>query len=230
MKETRKIKVIGAGGIGTYLIEPLARYLHFCDDNCEVTIIDGDKYEEKNKTRQRFKAEENKADHTAALLKEEFQKVHIRSKGEFVTPDNVISIIRENDIVFMCVDNHATRKLVSDRCQQLKNITLISGGNDYTDGNVILYIRKDGKDVTKSPTALSPHIANPTDENPGLVNKERQGCEQEVATNKQLLFANMAVASHMLNVYYAVEQNKANFHQVYFDILTQRARPAPEQF
>lgn len=231
MKPIRKIKVIGAGGIGGYLIEPLARYLSHSQDNCEITVIDGDNFEEKNKERQRFKALENKANHTVACLKEEFPQVHFRSKAEYVTPDNIITTIRENDVVFLGVDNHATRKLVSDRCEELDNVTLISGGNDYTDGNVIYFQRRDGVNVTKPPTALYSKIAKPEDKNPGtFTEQERQGCQREAETNPQLLFTNLAIASAMLNCYYAHEQGKANFEQVYVDILTQRSRPSPEVF
>lgn len=228
MKKTRKIKVIGSGGIGGHLIEPLARYLSYTDDACEVTIIDGDKFEERNRERQRFETCENKATHTVNMLKNQFPKVHFRSKEEYVTDDNIITTVRENDVIFLCVDNHDTRKLVSDRCEELDNVTLISGGNDYTDGNVILFRKENGRDVGKAPTKLYPKIANPEDKNPGkLSNEERQGCQREAEAHPQLLFANLAIASAMLNVYYAVEQGKANFEQVYVDILTQRSRPSP---
>lgn len=231
MRKTRKIKVIGSGGIGGHLIEPLARYLSYTDDNCEVTVIDGDRFEDRNRERQRFKECENKAEHTVKLLKDEFPKVHLRAKGEYVTEDNVITTIREGDVVFLCVDNHATRKLISDRCEELDNVTLISGGNDYTDGNVIVYRRENGKDVGRPPTKLYSKIANPEDKNPGvLTDEERQGCQREAQANPQLLFTNLAIASTMLNCYYACEQGKASFEQVYVDILTQRSRPTPDRF
>jgi molybdopterin/thiamine biosynthesis adenylyltransferase len=86
-----------------------------------------------------------------ARLREEFPNIHFRSKGEYLTDDNIIMAIREDDVVFMGVDNHATRKFVSDRCEELNNVVLISGGNDYKDGNVITYIRQNGCDVTKAP-------------------------------------------------------------------------------
>lgn len=231
MKNTRKIKVIGAGGIGGHLIEPLARYLSYGDDSIEITVIDGDKFEDRNRERQRFVACENKATHTVAQMKEHFPKIHFRAKGEYLTKDNVITSIREGDVVFLCVDNHATRKLVSDRCEELDNVTLISGGNDYTDGNVIVYRREDGEELSRPPTRLYSKIADPEDKNPGeQTDEDRRGCQQEAQANPQLLFANLAIASTMLNCYYACEQGKVNFEQVYVDILTQRSRPAPDNF
>lgn len=231
MKKTRKIKVVGAGGIGTYLLEPLARYLSYCDDNVEITVIDGDTYEDRNRERQRFGEIGNKAEQTVAGLKRDFPKVHFRAKGEYITEDNIIMLLRENDEIFLCVDNHATRKLVSDRCEELDNVTLISGGNDYTDGNVVVYRRRFGKDQGKSLTALHPKIAQPDDKNPGhFTDQERAGCEEEARTNPQLLFTNLAIASMMLNCYRKAEQGSFPYHQVYVDINTLKTRPVPEQF
>lgn len=229
--KTRKVKVIGAGGIGSYLIEPLARYLSYCEDAVEITVIDGDKYEERNRERQRFSEFGNKARETVSQYKEDFPKVHFRAREEFITEDNVVSLIREGDTVMMCVDNHATRKLVSDRCAELKEVTLISGGNDLTDGNVICYIRNNGKDVTRSPTDIDKKIANPNDVNPGdITDAERSGCQQQTEQHPQLLFTNLAIASTMLNVYRKCEQDKVEFHQVFVDIDTLRSKPSPDQF
>ena len=79
----RKIKVVGVGGIGGYLIEPLSRYLNHSQHEVELTVYDGDTYEEKNKSRQRFSAHENKAQHTVKILKEHFPKIHFRFKTEY---------------------------------------------------------------------------------------------------------------------------------------------------
>lgn len=231
--QTKKIKVIGAGGICGWLLEPLCRYLAYQDGFVEVTIIDGDTFENRNMERQKLSTVGigmNKAEYATVIHKPDFPKIHFRAKTEYVTKSNVITLIRENDIIFMGVDNHATRKLVSDRCGELDNVVLISGGNDLTDGNVIIYIRKDGKDVTKPLTALSRKIANPEDKNPGeFTNAERQSCQQEALSNPQLVFTNFDVASIMLKCYYAYEQDKVWFDQVYTDILTQRTRPSPDK-
>jgi molybdopterin/thiamine biosynthesis adenylyltransferase len=230
---TRKIKVVGAGGICSWLLEPLCRYLAYGEDFIEVTVIDGDTFEDRNRDRQRVSQAGvgmNKADYAVSWLKSEFSKIHFRAKPEYVTQSNVITLIRENDIVFMGVDNHATRKLVSDRCGELDNVVLISGGNDLTDGNVIIYIRKDGTNLTKPLTVLSRKIANPEDKNPGeFTNAERQSCQQEALANPQLVFTNFDVASIMLKCYYAYEQGKVWFEQVYTDIVTQRTRPSPDK-
>jgi len=227
-KETKKVKIIGLGGIGTYLVEPLVRYLSHEYEDVQVTLVDGDSYEEKNRCRQRFGKFDNKAAVTVDDLTPKFPNVHFRAKKEYLNEDNVISLIREGDVVFACVDNHATRKLISDRCEELDDVTLISGGNEYTDGNVILYRRVDGEDVGRPPTKMFKEIANPQDTNPADLVEREEGCQEAVVSNPQLLFTNNAIAATMCNVFYSVEQNRANYEQVYVDILTQRSRPVPE--
>ena len=227
----RNIKVIGLGGIGSYLVEPLTRYLTYniAQSELKLTLIDGDTYEYKNRERQRFKRLGNKAEVTAESLIEQFPEIFIRYRNDFVTKDNSITLIREDDVVFLCVDNHATRKLVSDRCQELDNVTLISGGNNYIDGNVIYYNRINGINKTKPLTELYDSIANPKDVIPGNSQKT-EGCETEVVEDPQLLITNMGAAFHMLCIFYAHEKNQMNFEQVYFDISTHRSRPAPERY
>jgi molybdopterin/thiamine biosynthesis adenylyltransferase len=224
MRQTRKIKVIGSGGIGSHLLEPLVRYLSYKEDYCEVTVFDGDDFEERNRERQRFAECANKAEETVRDLKVKFPKVHLRAKKEYITESNIITSIRENDVVFLCVDNHATRKLVSERCSELDEVLLISGGNDFTDGDVLVYQRQRGRDLTPPLTAL-PEIAKPNDKNPGnFTDEERLGCQREAENNPQLLFMNLDIASCMLGCYYASEQGRLKFKRVFSDILTQARR------
>ena len=229
----KSIKVIGLGGIGSYLIEPLSRYLNCNKSEVEITLIDGDEYENKNKQRQNFKKKGNKAEVKEEELQELFPNIYFKSKPEYVDDSNVVSMIRDGDIVFLCVDNHSTRKTVSKRCEELNDIVLISGGNDYTDGDVNVFIRKngaDGKDHNRTLTELFPKIANPEDKNPStLTEDDREGCERESEDNPQLLFTNLAIASAMCNCYYACEQNKLNFERVCVDILSLCSRTKPEE-
>lgn len=233
MKKTRKVKVIGVGGIGSYLIEPLVRYLNHTGDSIEVTVIDGDEYEARNRERQTFSEEGNKAKVKVAELRKQFPNVYFKSQSQYVNDSNVISLIRDGDEVFLCVDNHSTRKTVSKRCEELDNILLISGGNEFTDGDVNIYAKKDGRDAksnNRSMTDLFSKIADPNDKNPSdLTDEERQGCERDATENPQLLFMNLTIASIMCNCYYAYEQGKVNFERVCTDILSLCSRTKPEK-
>ena len=134
-----RVKIIGAGGIGSYLIEPLARYLNSLNTSVEITIIDGDSYEHKNKQRQQFSKLGNKAEITVKDLKMKFPNILFKYQPVYVDRKNAIQFIRENDHVFLCVDNHNTRNIVSKRCEELDDILLINGANEYTDGDVFVY-------------------------------------------------------------------------------------------
>ena len=46
-------------------------------------------------------------------LAREFEALAFRSRPEYVTEDNVARLIGEGEVVFLMVDNHASRHLVS---------------------------------------------------------------------------------------------------------------------
>lgn len=223
MKEIN-IKIIGLGGVGSYLAEAICRYVAygFEDDSISITFIDGDKYEEKNKIRQHFQGGGNKAQNQRLKFEEIYKSINFKDLGEYVTEHNINSIIHENDAVFICVDNHATRKLINSFCNNMKNITVISGGNEMTDGNTQLYVKKDGVKITPSLTDYHDEVENPDDKNP-----HDMSCEELAkAGSPQLLFSNMTVAVYMCWMYYAVnttENIDSIPNEVYWDGLTMNA-------
>jgi hypothetical protein len=84
--------------------------------------------------------------------------------------------------------------LISDRAEELDNITVVSGGNELTDGNILLHIRKDGENVTL-PLAnkYHPELLKPGDKNPG--DEPEKGCQVMAAAEPQLVATNFAAAS-----------------------------------
>ena len=215
-----EIKAIGIGGIGCALLPFLCRYLQYSGEPARVTLIDGDRFERGNAARQAFSGLGNKAEVKAGELAREYETVAFRSKPEYVTEDNVARLIGEGEVVFMMVDNHASRHLVSRHVSSLADLSLISGGNDYEDGNVQVYIRQGGLDLTPSLTRYHPEIATPGDRNPAELS-----CEELMAAGApQLLFANLMVASLMLNAFYALREGRLNYSEVYLDILQNASR------
>ena len=216
-----EIKAIGIGGIGCALLPFLCRYLQYSGDKARITLIDGDSFERSNAARQAFTRLGNKAEVKARELAQEFENLSLRAAPEFVTPENVSGLLKEGDIIFLMVDNHASRKLVSGHAATLADVTLISGGNDFTDGNVQVYLRRDGRDLTPSLSRYHPEIAQPQDRNPGELS-----CEELMAQGApQLLFTNLMVASMMLNAFYAFTQERLDYSEVYLDILENLTRP-----
>lgn len=193
------IKVVGCGGVGCCVLNVLPMYLSYSDYDSYLTLIDGDKYEDKNKARQSFGRLGNKAEVKAEEISEKYPNVFVTPTSDFITKVNIRMLVKEDDVVLSCVDNHATRKLISDRCEKLKNVCLISGGNEYDDGNVQIHIRKDGENITPPITYCHPEIGNPPDRNPG---ERSTGCDQQVVSTPQLVFMNNMIASSMLSALY----------------------------
>ncbi len=215
-----EIKAIGIGGIGCALLPFLCRYLQYSGEPARLTLIDGDRFERGNAARQAFSGLGNKAEVKSRELAREYEALAFRSMPEYVTEDNVARLIGEGEVVFLMVDNHASRHLVSRHVSSLADLTLISGGNDYEDGNVQVYIRQGGLDLTPSLARYHPEIASPQDRNPAALS-----CEELMAAGApQLLFANLMVASLMLNAFYALRQGRLNYSEVYLDIV-QNAQP-----
>jgi molybdopterin/thiamine biosynthesis adenylyltransferase len=220
-----EIKVIGIGGIGCALLPHLARYLQASRQPARLTLVDGDAFQARNGDRQAFCEVGNKAKVKATELARHFEELSVRAIPEFVTPENIGWIIRSADVVFLGVDNHKTRRLVSEHCQGLADVTLISGGNDYTDGNVQVYLRCGGRDVTLPLTRFHPEIADPKDRSP-----HEMSCDELLAeAAPQLLFMNLTVASAMLNAFYAWRTGKLQYGEVYLDILEGKASPVVRQ-
>jgi molybdopterin/thiamine biosynthesis adenylyltransferase len=185
------------------------------DDNCTITLIDGDSYELKNYERQCFSNLGNKADVKKKELEMGYE-LKFESINQFVTKENISNIIQEEDVIFLCVDNHATRKLVSEYSNTLKNIAIISGGNELMDGNVQIYIRKNGEEITPSLTAYHPEIMNPTDKSPN-----EMSCEELSQVTPQLFFTNLTVATLMCWAFFhaIVRKEEQLDSEIYFDIM-----------
>lgn len=214
-----QIKIIGLGGIGSSLASFISRYLSFADLEGEISIslIDGDSYEEGNSNRQLFTQLGSKAENTAERLNQEFPNITHMGISEYIIPDNIEFYIEENDIILLAVDNHKTRKIISEYCTRLNNIILISGGNDLEDGNVLVQIKRDGIEITPPITYLHPEIENAEDKLPTELS-----CEEQMASEPQIFFANLEAAIGMCNALRTVitieDIDKFPYSEVYFDI------------
>ncbi|MDP2709489.1 MAG: ThiF family adenylyltransferase [bacterium] len=224
----RRIVIVGLGGIGSWVVQALCPFLQFSQDIWTLVLVDGDEYEEKNRARQAFDELGLKADVQAAWVARKYNRVRVQAIAQYLSADGeddtypVSSAIRSGDIVFSCLDNHRTRKMVADHCATVRDVTLISGGNEYTDGNVQIFVRRQGEDKTCRLEKYHPELAQPVDKAPF-----EMSCEELAASSPQLIFANLTVACLMLNTFYALEQRKLDWQksEVYFDIVANAATP-----
>lgn len=236
LPKNASIKIIGLGGIGSIVSRYLSTFLAAQRQNCKLTFIDGDDFEPKNAARMLFKDFGNKAEVVAADLEEYFEgsKLTIITVPEYVRKDNVKELIQEDDIIILCVDNHATRKLINTYCGKMDNITLISGGNDGieekengrnlrgTYGNCQVYARRDGKDCGPSLTTYHPEIDNPADKLPSDIS-----CTDLIMSVPQILFVNLAAASCILNTVWLYLCKTLHYAEISFDVADGAMNPWP---
>jgi molybdopterin/thiamine biosynthesis adenylyltransferase len=228
--EMKGIKVIGLGGVGCALIPYLCRFIQHREEGCRIYLIDGDEFEPGNSERQNFHRPGNKARVKAEEMAGTFDRISIRAVEEYITVENVHHYLENGDTILMAVDNHATRNLVSRHCETLEKVTLISGGNEYTDGNIQVYIRREGLDITDPLTRFHPEIAHPRDQNPAV-----SSCDELTGGGEpQLLFTNLMVAAHMLGAFYAAAEDSIGYDEIYFDLVAGRSsavrrRASPEK-
>jgi hypothetical protein len=223
-----RIVVIGLGGIGSILARYLVLFLASLPEEFRVLLVDGDAFEPNNNYRMDVPSYENKAVAISTEIGQRFGRegLVIRSKSQYLNRENKDDLIRAGDFVLLCVDNHATRKLASDRVGELQNAVLISAGNDGvgegergTYGNVQIYARQDGQTVSGAPLDyFHPEIAHPKDISP-----DEMDCMELAAQGApQLLPINLAMASAMLSAvvrFLMPPTNETQYDEVCLDIL-----------
>ena len=232
--EDASIKCVGLGGVGNPLARHAGVFLASLNVPARLTLIDGDEFEYRNAGRMIFGELGNKARVLADEMRPRLaeSQITLTAIESFVTPENIERLLLDDDIILVAVDNHATRKLVSDHVGRLRNACLVSGGNDGvgpdasgrtrrgTFGNVQVYLRHDGVDVTPPLTRFHPEIAQPADKLPGDVS-----CTELAATVPQILFTNLAVASAMLNTLLLHLSGVLHYSELAFDIADGLMRP-----
>ncbi len=219
---TDRIVLIGLGGIGSQLLPSLVRYLgHRPEPRPLLVLVDGDAYEPANRSRQLFPDDAlgtNKAEALARVFRG--SGLALAAIAENVRSDNVGQIVREDDVCLLAVDNHPTRALVDRHIAELIDVTLISGGNDETDGNVQLVRRRDGWSMDGHLTEIHPEIGMATEEEP-----RDGGCQVMAAERPQLLVTNLMVASAMLACLWQIsELGSIPYSEVYLDAIQNAAR------
>lgn len=220
--------VIGIGGVGKFLLSALARFMAYDQKReWELVLVDGDEYEVRNATRQAFSRIGNKAEVTAEELRAQFPELVVEATPAYVAAERseahedharltvpISQVVQEGDWVFVCVDNHATRKLISDHAQTLREVRVISGGNDFQDGNVQVFVRKSGNNLFPPLTAHHPEIREPEDKPPHAMSCE----ELAQAGAPQLIFANFLAAALMAAAFWAELNRQLRAEELYFDL------------
>ncbi|MGB2185060.1 MAG: ThiF family adenylyltransferase [Akkermansiaceae bacterium] len=181
-----RITLIGAGGTGSMILPAIA-------PTHDVTIYDGDDYEEKNVTRQIF-ANESVGKNKAVVLADIFNRGPSRVVG-------VPSYARGNesldtDLILCCVDNNDGRKAAKALANE-HDVPLIVCGNEAWEPMAWLYM------PCMEYTNLDPYVrwnlAN-------LTEGRQETCSgmQAIAETPQLPEANYCAGSQALHIMHSL--------------------------
>lgn len=114
---SRKVLVLGCGGLGGYLIEALARL-----GVGTITAVDGDVFEETNLNRQLYSSSEvlgqSKAKTAACRVHSIAPDVNITAVEAFFDETNADELIKDHDLVIDALDNISSRFLMEDVCER----------------------------------------------------------------------------------------------------------------
>lgn len=198
------IVMVGAGGTGSHLIHPLIQYMGGKGDFI-IHVWDADTVEEKNLTRQLFWTHEigqNKAECFERRWPHE-----VVAHADYISEANVVRAIQDGDVVLICADNLAVRRLLDARLQALGSGILINGGNELNTGSVQAFIRKTGKNITPSLRFFSPEF----DALDAGADPATMSCAEiaQLPGGEQSVMANQSVAAFMLQALHRA------FEQVY---------------
>ncbi len=180
-----KIAVIGAGGIGSYLVPLLAK----TEPDACIEVWDADTLEKKNLDRQLFPARylgTNKAEALAKLYRVNAVPVFLR------LPED----LKDCDFVFACPDNMAARKTVLAAADRF-NIPAIICGNEYESASSSYYEPA----MLKTPLDYRVRYAESINDLSGDPTKHCTGAEQE-KNHPQLAIANQASAAFAMQLFW----------------------------
>jgi molybdopterin/thiamine biosynthesis adenylyltransferase len=182
------IAVIGAGGVGSYLIPPLLKTV---PPSITIELWDGDKYEEKNLDRQLFPETmigTNKAD--ALMLS--YPQSNFVSVPEYINED---FFVKKDTFIMGCVDNNPAKLAILEAADNAGAFVII-GANEYDSAQTYFYAPI-FKETPADPRKRFPEIL--TDKSG---NRNKPSCQTEQADNRQLAIFNHMAASYMLHLFW----------------------------
>jgi predicted ThiF/HesA family dinucleotide-utilizing enzyme len=179
------VLIIGAGGIGGFLIPPLVRLLEL-HHIYNVKVYDGDSYTPSNRSRQIFNTVgEPKA---LAMGKTLSWAKWVQVYPEYINETNIHAVLNNLvglSLVIPAVDNMATRHLILKNLKG-RDFIWVCPGNGYTSYTLSHYDSQIEGAI--HPFDIYFNLKNPDDHLPG-------SCGEEIVSHPQLLATNACVAA-----------------------------------
>lgn len=172
--------VIGAGGVGSWLVPKLIRL------EKNLILIDGDTLEEKNLDRQLFDRDQIGRNKAKALAER---------YGAWFVPEYFSAGLpfddgppTSDDLLWCCADNHAARRETLDACD-LYGCRAIIAANEYVDAESYFY-EQEMAHTPNDPRVFYPDILTDRSGDP----LGPPGCVEAARKSPQLVIANSAAS------------------------------------
>ncbi len=138
----RTVAIVGAGGLGGYVIEMLTRF-----GIGRLKIMDSDRFDETNLNRQLLSNEGNLGKSKVAEAVERVKLVNSDVEAvavmERFNKDNARTFLEGTDVVMDCLDNVASRFVMEEVCSHMK-IPMVHGAVGAWNGQVLTVLPGDG--------------------------------------------------------------------------------------
>jgi molybdopterin/thiamine biosynthesis adenylyltransferase len=213
------IDLIGVGGIGTALAEPLARLLMYILDKPKLlTLWDGDTVEDKNLQRQNFTLDEvgkSKVFPTQERLERILDNSEVTlGTCKFYVNESIytkaLSKREGSTLVITSVDNVKTRSDIMKAIRSSgKDVVMVSPGNGLDDGQVITWAGIQGIEYGICRLDFDEDYINPPDLIPN-------SCTKAYASTPQLITANVMAASVTIQLLHRLFTEGEFFEEVQF--------------
>lgn len=208
--------VIGAGGTGSYFLKEFARFVassHKIDKTkIFVTVVDGDRVEEKNLERQNFFSDslnQYKAEEMVSLIIETFDVTNFVACNEYIlSEENIQDIYTKTydifgldrrskegivPVIIGCVDNHQARTSMEHFFKSTPNCVYYDSANEFSSGEVV-FSYKNGAQIV---SPVRSHYFPDMSENIGKSVVE-MSCSELNSVAPQHLATNMKAANILL--------------------------------
>lgn len=217
----RRYALIGAGGTGSILARPLIHYLMTKHHGAfTLSITDGDSVETDNLARQLFRPDDvtyNKAERLVDAIHTNIPGTthNVYARTTYLDWSNIHDIIPNGTTVLIAVDNYLVRRLIDEHSQNLRDITIINGGNERDTTSCQVHIRLDNANITPRISYMHDEIANATDEQrgPSCTQRAARGETQTIAANAMSAAWMLAALSHA-----EADPDRLPWHERYTDL------------
>ncbi len=122
---TKKVCVIGCGGLGGYILETLARI-----GVGSITVIDGDVFDRTNFNRQLFSAEnligKSKVKIARKRLHDVNPEVSVNSVYEYLNEENAMQLLSGHDVIVDALDSIDIRMILQSAAKRL-DVPMVHG-------------------------------------------------------------------------------------------------------